>query len=134
MRKLLTLAMIFACMFTFAGCNDDDEKEEQEVKQETKTTYTISHSPYALSSYTDIYIFEFDKNNSIVARQFIARVSQGGVVTIEADPYTTRVECYSQYDNQYWFGAKSLILDSGNDLNLFQENITEEEYHQRVQQ
>lgn len=38
MRKLLTLATIFACMFAFVGCNDDDEKK---VELQETTRYRL---------------------------------------------------------------------------------------------
>lgn len=36
MRKLLTLAMIFACMFSFTACNDEDDEKIVELQETTR--------------------------------------------------------------------------------------------------
>ena len=36
MRKLLTLTAIFACVFSFAACNDEDDEKKVELQETTR--------------------------------------------------------------------------------------------------
>lgn len=138
MRKLFTLAMIFACMFTFAGCKDDDEKEEQEVKQETKTTYTIKVDAASGYSVSNVYIFEFNEYGTVIERKFFAKLSNDEIITLQANANTSRVEVYSVATiittgtKHYYYNSFSYF--DGIEYPLLKNNITEEEYNQGIEQ
>lgn len=139
MRKLLTLATIFACMFTFAGCNDDDEKEEQEVKEKVETTYTIHNKNIFETNFKDVYIYEIDKYGAIVERKFFDRIMSGETLTITANSNTVRIISYTislpfNTTSTYYYYSSMPLYDGDNSYNLCSDQITQTEYLQGVQQ
>lgn len=139
MRKLLTLATIFACMFTFAGCNDDEEKEEQEVKEKVETTYTIHNKSSFETNYKDVYIYEIDKYGDIVEKKFFDRIMRGETLTITANSNTVRIISYAislpvNITSTYYYYSSMPLYDGDNSYNLYGEQISQTEYLQGIQQ
>lgn len=82
MRKLLTLAMIFACMFSFTACNDDEEKEEElkSVRYTMKARFD--------EDFTGIYIYELNEKGEKLKTNTLFSLKRN-----EAETYTSAKGC-----------------------------------------
>lgn len=112
MRKLLTLVMIFACMITFVGCNDDEkEKELKSVK------YTIE----ALfdENFTGIAIWEEGESKEDILKTNSLYELKAG----EKKSYTSAKGCksvtiYAKGDNLGFFKQEEVFFDEKKDIML----------------
>ena len=123
MRKLLTLATIFACMIAFAGCNDDEEKEElKSVK------YTIE--AWFDTDFTGIYIYEFNEKGDKLKTNTLYSLKRN-----ETETYTSAKGCkklkiyakntrgYIYQEEEFYSDVEKITLGAG-----IYSSITEDEY------
>lgn len=140
MRKLGLVAALFACVFSFCGC---EEEKENTPATEKEISYVLQNC--VSSEWTDfntdiskIVIFELDKYGNIIAKKSISVLVYGGDVTFyTSNKSVCRLEIYffTQYDNKYHFCNEDVFLDNSEAMNtfcLFGSEISEEEYLQGV--
>lgn len=68
MRKLLTLATIFACMFSFTACNDEDDEKIVELQETTRyrlQAWQGEELPDVPATIEGILIFGKEKSSGI---------------------------------------------------------------------
>ena len=124
MRKLLTLATIFACMFTFAGCNDDDDKEElKSVK------YTIE--AWFDTDFTGIYIYEFNEKGDKLKTNTLYSLKRNETETYTSAKGCKKLKIYAKntrgciYQEEDFFSdVEKITLGVG-----IYSSITEDEYN-----
>ena len=124
MRKLLTLATIFACMFTFAGCNDDDDKEElKSVK------YTIE--AWFDTDFTGIYIYEFNEKGDKLKTNTLYSLKRNETETYTSAKGGKKLKIYAKntrgciYQEEDFFSdVEKITLGVG-----IYSSITEDEYN-----
>ena len=116
MRKLLTLATIFACMFAFSSCNDDDDKEP--VEQQETTRYRLEvcfddmKEPVVVEG---IFIFGQEDYISVKDIYFSTEAD------ISLSAYDYRV--YTEYKNTKGIGNIQVVFRIANHYYLVNQKI-----------
>lgn len=122
MRKLLTLATIFACMIAFAGCNDDEEKEElKSVK------YTIE--AWFDTDFTGIYIYEFNEKGDKLKTNTLYSLKRNETETYTSAKGCKKIKIYAKNTRGYIYQEKDFFSDTEEiTLGFGFSPITEDEY------
>lgn len=122
MRKLLTLATIFACMFTFAGCNDDEKEEElKSVK------YTIE--AWFDTDFTGIYIYEFNEKGDKLKTNTLYSLKRNETETYTSAKGCKKIKIYAKNTRGYIYQEKDFFSDTEEiTLGFGISPITEDEY------
>lgn len=117
MRKLLTLATIFACMFTFAGCNDkDDEKEPVELQEKTRYRLEVCFDDMKEPVVVEgIFIFGQEDYISVKDIYFSTEAD------ISLSAYDYRV--YTEYKNTKGIGNIQVVFRIANHYYLVSQKI-----------
>lgn len=90
MRKLLVGLVISACMFAFAGCKEDKEEAEENVKQgNTSVTYYLVGEEAV--DYFDIHILELDKEEDVIGVKDIRIISGKNPVQVQSEKGCTNL-------------------------------------------
>lgn len=122
MRKLLTLAAIFACMFTFASCNDDEKEEElKSVK------YTIE--AWFDTDFTGIYIYEFNEKGDKLKTNTLYSLKRNETETYTSAKGCKKIKIYAKNTRGYIYQEKDFFSDTEEiTLGFGISPITEDEY------
>ena len=122
MRKLLTLATIFACMFTFAGCNNDENEEElKSVK------YTIE--AWFDTDFTGIYIYEFNEKGDKLKTNTLYSLKRNETETYTSAKGCKKIKIYAKRTSGYIYQEKDFFSDTEEiTLGFGSSPITEDEY------
>lgn len=135
--KYLLLAVGVYAMFgsCFAlimiACGEDKDDVVVETKKET--TYVLD-CPWGVGPFSN-HIFEFDSKGHIVARKYTAILDRGQKIAYTAFENTVRIEIFSQWDNDYYYGAGNLYQGETNrNIAVYSTKITEEEYKKGISQ
>lgn len=93
MRKLLTLATIFACMFAFVSCKDDEEEELQSAQ------YTLQ--AWFDADFTNIYIYEYNQKGEKIKTNTLYSLKRNETKTYTSEKGCEKVHVYAQCRANY---------------------------------
>ena len=118
----MTLATIFACMFTFAGCNDDEKEEElKSVK------YTIE--AWFDTDFTGIYIYEFNEKGDKLKTNTLYSLKRNETETYTSAKGCKKIKIYAKNTRGYIYQEKDFFSDTEEiTLGFGISPITEDEY------
>lgn len=123
MRKFLTLATIFACMFTFFGCNEDEKEEElKSVK------YTIE--AWVDTDFTGIYIYEFNEKGDKLKTNTLYSLKRNETKTYTSEKGCVKIKVYAKCGDKFIAEEANCFEFSANEIQLVPSDfISEEEYN-----
>ena len=94
MRKILALTAIFACVFAFASCKDEEEKDELKSVQ-----YTIE--AWFDADFTGIYIFELDESGDRLKTNTLYSLGRGETKSYTSTKGCKKVHIYAKCGKDY---------------------------------
>lgn len=128
MRKLLALTAIFACMFVFASCKEDEEELQS-------AQYTLQ--AWFDADFTNIYIYEYNQQGEKIKTNTLYSLKRNETKTYTSEKGCEKVHVYAQswanyiVDNEYIVEKYDYITvgEKNNILLNPASVISEEEYN-----
>lgn len=123
MRKFLMLATIFACMFAFASCKDEENEDELKSVQYTLEAY--------FADYTNIYVYEYSEKGDKLKTNTLYSLKRNETKTYTSERGCKKVHVYAKCGEDYIAEKNDYVLEDVTNKILLNPAsvITEEEYN-----